>query len=411
MGYTRTALHFARLILLCFVCLGLPLGLARAQSSAYDPPTGYYANAANKTGAALETALHGIIARHTVLSYTPGVWNSLEVIDADPADPSNSVILVYSGYSALIANEYHGGSPTGTWDREHLWCQSFFANDSKLQTDVFNVRPADYVVNDARGNRYYDITTTPRSTLAAAPGTSYDNDSWEPRDADKGAIARAIFYMAVCYDGTAGGVSTTKLTLSDSPDLSTNTFGRLSTLLAWNRQYPVTETERRRNQLIYSSYQGNRNPFVDNRYLADTVFGGAASAQVAWLRTRFSTAELANPAVSGDLASPAGDGIGNLLKYAFNLDPKVSGAGGLPVAGTTVRSGVTYLTLTHRLNRQASDMSVRYQNSADLTSWADVTPTVLSTAHLDADATDQVVVGVSMAAGGRRFLRVVVSKP
>lgn len=380
---------------------------AGAQSADYDPPSGYYAAASGKTGAALESALHGIIAPHTVLSYTPGTWSALENVDADPADPSNSVILVYSGFSALITNEYHSGDSTNTWDREHLWCQSFFAYDAKIKTDVFNIRPIDYNVNGIRVNRYYDAVPAPASTLTAAPGTRYNNNAWEPRDADKGPVARAVLYMAVCYDGTAGGVTTTKLNLSDSPDLSTNTFGRLSTLLAWNRQYPVTETERRRNQLIYSAYQRNRNPFVDDRFLADQIFGGAATPQRAWLLTRFSTAELASPAVSGDTATPAGDGIGNLLKYAFNLDPKTSGANGLPVGGLTKRGSTTYLTLTHRANRQATDLGWRYQTSADLKTWTDLTPTLLGTVHLDADATDQVTVGVP-ATGGSQFLRLVV---
>ncbi len=383
---------------------------ARGQSAAFDPPAGYYASATNKSGAALESSLHAIIAKHTVLSYTPGVWDALEVLDADPVDPANRVILIYSDFSALIANEYHGGTTTGTWDREHLWCQSFFADDAKIKTDAFNVRPVDYAVNDVRSNRFYDTVPAPASTLAAAPGSRYNTSAWEPRDSDKGAIARAVFYMAVCYDGTAGGVSTTKLTLSDTPNLSTNTFGKLSTLLAWNRQYPVTEAERRRNQLVYGSYQRNRNPFVDDRYLADLVFGGALTPQEAWLRTKFSAAELAAPTISGDQADPDGDGLNNLLEYAFSLDPKMPSATAQPAGGLTIRGNTVYLTLTHLVNRQASNLSWRYQSSTDLHVWAEVTPTLLSNTHLDADATDLVTVGVP-ATSVRQFLRVVVSKP
>lgn len=400
---------FAVFFVAAFAAL-LPLGNLRGQSAVYDPPATYYSGASGKIGAPLESALHSVIAPHTVLSYTPGVWDALEVLDADPADPLRSIIMIYSGFSNLIANEDNGTSAPGSWNREHLWCQSFFGDDPKIMTDVFNLRPADSRVNGTRGNLPYDVTTPPGTQLVAAPGSSFDSDSWEPRDVEKGVIARTLFYMAVCYDGTAGGVSTKKLTLSDTPNLSTLTFGKLSTLLAWNRKYPVTEDERRRNQLIYNSYQRNRNPFVDNRYWIDQIFAGAASPQQAWLNTQFTAAELADPNIAGNNANPAKDGISNLIKYAFNLPVKVSGAAGLPKGGMAQSNGTAYLLLNHFKNRQATDLTFNYQMSSDLVNWSPVNPTLFATAHVDADATDLVTVGVP-ASGGRQFLRIVVAKP
>ena len=51
---------------------------------------------------------------------------------------------------------------------------------------------------------------------------------------------------------------------------------------------------------------------MDDRYLANLIFGGAASAQEAWRRTRFTATELASSTVSGDQADPDGDGLSNL---------------------------------------------------------------------------------------------------
>ena len=62
--------------------------------------------------------------------------------------------------------------------------------------------------------------------------------------------------MAVRYDGAA----TVDLQLSDTPDAAANTFGKLSTLLAWHAADPVSAAEATRNDLICSTYQRNRNP-------------------------------------------------------------------------------------------------------------------------------------------------------
>jgi hypothetical protein len=47
--------------------------------------------------------------------------------------------------------------------------------------------------------------------------------------------------------------------------ISNNGFmGKLSTLLAWHRADPVNAAEEQRNDLIYTQYQNNRDPFIDH---------------------------------------------------------------------------------------------------------------------------------------------------
>jgi len=84
---------------------------------------------------------------------------------------------------------------------------------------------------------------------------------------------------------------------------------------------------------------------------------------------------LANPAVSGDLAPPANDGVTNLMKYAMALAPKASATGSLP----TISRQAGYLTLTYRKSKTASDVTYTVQAADSLTSnaWAPAT-TVLS---------------------------------
>lgn len=90
----------------------------------------------------------------------------------------------------------------------------------------------------------------------------------------RGDLARALFYMAVRYDG--GEADTTALRLADAPNATASTMGMLSTLLQWHTDDPVSASERARNDRICAAYQHNRNPFVDRPEWAACVFGHGA---------------------------------------------------------------------------------------------------------------------------------------
>ena len=359
-----------------------------------DPPQNYYTPAMGTTGVALKATLHNIIKNHTVLPYTStstDTWDAVKMLDEDPAD-SASVILIYSGLTNLKSNQYASGVGAGKWDREHLFPQSFgivaVSASSRAKTDVFNLRPIDYTVNSTRNNLFYDTTTTPFHTMAGAPGASYDSDSWEPRDDDKGVVARAAFYMATRYDGTDADVP--DLELSDTPDAATYHFGKLSTLLAWNRQHPPTDAERHRNQLIYDNLQHNRNPFIDHPEFADIVFT-SATPLLAWKSLRFTTSELSNPAISSDEANPDGDGEKNLLEFFFNRSPKVAESTPALIA-TAAADGSVLLTYPH--NRFASGVTVTFETSPDLAAWSATSPASASATTMSFD-TEQITARLS----------------
>jgi endonuclease I len=200
------------------------------------------------------------------------------VLDAMP-DDSSQVNLIYWGTGRAGSN-YGGG--TGQWNHEHLWPQSYGVSSGPGNSDLFILRPADVQANWERGNLYYaEISggSVPTYSLLCRKTST----SWMPRPEEKGDIARAMFYMAVRYEG---GDGTPDLKLSDTPNAGAYTFGRLSDLLAWHRQYPVTEEERIRNHRIYTSYQFNRNPFVDDPDYAELVFRGLPVVHLAAVRTQ-----------------------------------------------------------------------------------------------------------------------------
>ena len=88
-----------------------------------------------------------------------------------------------------------------------------------------------------------------------------------------------------------------------------------------------------------------------------------------WKCRYFTTAQLLDPTCSGDAATPGGDGIPNLMKYALNLNPWANGIGGMPVSSILAIGGTNYLTLNYTENIYATDVSYIPEVSGDLKTW------------------------------------------
>ena len=228
-------------------------------------PSGYYSAAAGKTGAALKSALHNIIDDHTKVSYAT-VWEALKETDEDPAN-RNNVLLLYTGRSQ---GKNTNGAGADDWNREHVWAKSHgnFGTTMGPGTDLHHLRATDASVNSTRGNLDFDNGGKEHTE---ARGNYYDSDSWEPRDEVKGDVARMLFYMAVRYEGDSGEID---LELNNAVNNGSAPYhGKLNVLLQWHAQDPVDDLERHRNEIIYTKYQKNRNPFIDHPEWAEAIWG------------------------------------------------------------------------------------------------------------------------------------------
>lgn len=223
----------------------------------------------NLTGLTLRNNLATkITTTHTNnLFYTPDVWNASMVTDVNPSN-AIQVLLMYGyedGTDGDITNDRerginNNGGNSGEWNREHVYANSLGTpdldqggTDVPPYTDAHNLRPCDTQRNSSRSNKLF---------ITGSGNSGAVNSGWYPGDEWRGDVARMILYLNVRYGETF------------------NKVGTLELFLKWNKEDPVSDFEIQRNDVIYAA-QGNRNPFIDNPYLATLVWSGEA-AQNTW---------------------------------------------------------------------------------------------------------------------------------
>ena len=200
-----------------------------------------------------------------------------------------------------------------SFDNEHVWSQShgfYSGSGNPLEgagTDLHHLIAGTQYGNRTLHNNYsYGFVKQNDSDWAAtisnhskpyeeknkrgeplfAHSQDQENKVFEPQDCDKGDIARAMLYMAACYNNLDGSTPTPALpalnimnyvigdtTGYSSDDITKGYYGVLQDLLAWHAMDPVDEYEIHRNNLIYNNYQHNRNPFIDYPQWVDYIWG------------------------------------------------------------------------------------------------------------------------------------------
>ena len=169
--------------------------------------------------------------------------------------------------------------------------------------------------------------------------------------------------------------------------------------------------------LIVEGQYASNNDYTDNScsFTSVTLTPVTAQTYAQWVDQYFTAAQQANASVSGPNGNPSGDGVSNLLKYFFDLNPSVPLTAPerafLPVAGTTVAGSTQYLTLSYRQNALATGVTSSVQVSPDLAAWT--TAANASVVHLGTDpATGDPLYQVQVPFNGaREFIRLNVTLP
>ena len=150
----------------------------------------------------------------------------------------------------------------------------------------------------------------------------------------------------------------------------------------------------------------------DRTWPTNDLFGTTLSYD-AWRENHFAVSERGDVSISGDTADPDGDGVPNLLEYAFGTDPRSATSHVQPTGSLVSAEGRPYFALTFRRLILGYEVNYDAEVSNDLTTWSTLPGTNLVGEPLfNSDGTKTVTVRDSdpVAATTQRFLRLRVSR-
>jgi endonuclease I/chitodextrinase len=285
-----------------------------------------------------------INAHTNFLSYG---WAALQATDLNPTN--NSEVLLIYGYSesdktARSRGVNQNGGRQGDWNREHVYPKSKGTpnlGESGPGADAHHLRPSDVNFNSDRGSTKF---------ANGSNDAGNQNSGWYPGDEWKGDVARIMMYMYIRYGDQCLPTGVGFGSDANTPDAMIDLF------LDWNVEDPVSDFERQRNtyhENTDNSYaQGNRNPFIDNAYLATRIWGGD-NAIDSWglyitsdneAPTKPEKVILSNSTTTTINASwDASDDNVEVTKYEVFIDGSLHGStSNISYIVTSLNSGTTY---------------------------------------------------------------------
>ena len=204
----------------------------------------------------IETLIQGFQARDTFLVSGPNIKE--RVLDCP-----------YSGAPILYQEPFQFGA-TGS-SREHSWPHTWMPThpadspEKPEYNDQHNLFPTFQNANSVRCNYPLGEVVNPLVSTGVgvlgldATGTRV----FEPADYHKGRAARAIMYMAACYNSVSGNGWNFNAPMGENCNgTPLNAIQNQDVLKNWHFNYPSTAFDIARNDFL-DSLQGNRNPFVD----------------------------------------------------------------------------------------------------------------------------------------------------
>lgn len=209
-------------------------------------PMAYYSGTQNLEEQALKNALKTITGQ----GYNQRSYNQARDFMYGSIDNNNGQVeCVYTGRTATFNSR--SGANNNSFNCEHTFPQGFFSQNLPMRSDIHHLFATDVNSNSQRGNLPFGVVTG--STTWSQGGSKKGGGLFEPRNAQKGATARAMMYFVIRYQDYSSHFSTQETVLRN-----------------WHNTYLPTASEIQRNTDI-QAVQNNRNPFVDYPQLEERI--------------------------------------------------------------------------------------------------------------------------------------------
>lgn len=225
----------------------------------------YYANV-DETQSSFVEDLHDVIYPHSVRFYSNYATDMIpRLLERDTTDNKSVITGVYSGDNVVFSSPF--GWSENNMNREHTLPYSWMPSNGSTNTpeyqDFHHLFPTIATANSQRSNEPLgNVVNVTSSYGAGKRGTdAFGNTVYEPRDAQKGDAARAMFYMMTTYHDPIGDHWGLEDLLTNGPNQ------RLDVLLEWHMADLPGGAEQSRNDYL-DSLQKNRNPFIDSAHWA-----------------------------------------------------------------------------------------------------------------------------------------------
>ncbi len=234
-------------------------------------------NTINTTAPTFVSDLSALINPHTskfYSTYAPtmiALFQTRDTFALVGANTFTKVITCAYSQEEKLYNEPFDWGATG-YSREHTyahtWMPTYPADNPEKpeyndQHHLFATRQAN--VNALRCNYPFgEVVNVIGNYMEGKLGTDiHGNRVYEPSDKQKGRTARALMYMATCYNGISGNSWAFKDSIGNCSGFNIN-YGQDQNLLKkWHYEFPPDAFDMARNDFL-DSLQNNRNPFVDH---------------------------------------------------------------------------------------------------------------------------------------------------
>jgi deoxyribonuclease I len=194
------------------------------------------------------TALLKSMQQHQPRPAVLGYHDARDYLFRELANRDGWVECVYTGRKV----QTEGIPLSSVMNTEHTFPISTGIENTIQVTDLHHLFPTDTNSNTKRSsNPFGEVVEVEWEDVSKLGLDAGGRLVFEPRDAHKGTVARAMAYLTMCG--------------AKVPEES------IETLIRWNERFPPNDAERRRNDGI-ALVQGNRNPFIDEPELVKRIW-------------------------------------------------------------------------------------------------------------------------------------------